>query len=128
MVFDYEADCSYNTKMLLLPYTSNCRECSRNFGRQALREGLCAAITFPFSSSARIGIISPFSFQSEPLSALPCPASPFQPLSLQPYELLPPFGELSHLAPRLSVFHNRGVDQRMHGLIQGQPVPRVRGK
>lgn len=75
MVFDYEADCSYNTKMLLLPYPSNCRQCSRNFGRQAVREGLCAAITFPFSSSARIGIISPFSFQSAPLSALLCPAS-----------------------------------------------------
>lgn len=75
MVFDYEADCSYNTKMLLLPYTSNCGECGRNFGRQAVREGLCAAITFPFSSSARIGIIFPFSLQSGPLSALPCPAS-----------------------------------------------------
>lgn len=75
MVFDYEADCSYNTKMLLLPYTSNCRECSRNFGRQAVREGLCAAITFPFSSSARIGIIFPLSFHSGPLSAPPRPAS-----------------------------------------------------
>lgn len=62
MVFDYEADCSYNTKMLLLPYTSNCGECRRAFGRQAVQGGLCVAVTLPFCSSARIGIIphSPF--------------------------------------------------------------------
>lgn len=125
MVFDYEADCSYNTKMLLLPYTSNRRECSRNFGRQAVREGLCAAITFPFSSSARIGIISPFSFQSGPFSGLPCPASLSSIFSSSLKDVsLPAVSCLSSPTPLTTTGRSAGT----RGLIRGGFRPRVTGK
>lgn len=82
MVFDYEADCSYNTKMLPLPYTSNCGECSRDFGTQAVRGGLCAAVTLPLCSRARIGII-PHSLLNQGLSLL-FPTPPPRPASFAP--------------------------------------------
>lgn len=131
MVFDYEADCSYNTKMLLLPHTSNCTECSRNFGRQAVREGLCAAITFPFSSSARIGIISPLSFQSGSLSALPCPASLSRlsaPSTFTPQHKHSSFSLWWIVMPSHHAFHNNSVDSESGVLVRGRPMPNMRGK
>lgn len=86
MVFDYEADCSYNTKMLPLPYTSNCGERSRDFGTQAVRGGLCAAVTLPFCSLARIGII-PHSLLNQGLSLL-FPTPPPRPVSFVPTQRL----------------------------------------
>lgn len=78
MVFDYEADCSYNTKMLLLPYTSNCRECSRNFGRQnSSRGSLCGNNFHVFPAVLRIGIIFflvPATPSLPPSPPLFCPA------------------------------------------------------
>lgn len=78
MVFDYEADCSYNTKMLLLPYTSNCRECSRNFGRQnSSRGSLCGNNFHVFPAVLRIGIIfflMPATPSLPPSPPLFCPA------------------------------------------------------
>lgn len=124
MVFDYEADCSYNTKMLLLPYTSNCRECGRNFGRQAVREGLCAAITFPFSSSARIGIIFPFSSQSAPLSALSGPSS-FSSLCFS--SLKTPFSFQWVALPSHCIFYN-DVELENAWCHWGRPAPKVREK
>lgn len=86
MVFDYEADCSYNTKMLLLPYTSNCGECGGDFGRGRQSGGLCAAVTLPFCSSARIGII-PRSLLNQGLSLL-FPTPPPRPVSFSPTQRL----------------------------------------